>query len=265
MTVYLTQIKSLMMTAVLSVLLLPFSLFTNPETTVAGSTEDIEEGEGRILVFSKTTGWRHESIEPGKEALRKMANENGFDITVTEDASYFTEDNLQQYDAVVFLNTTETIFNDKQRRAFESYIQSGGGFAGIHSAADTEYNWPWYNRLVGAYFLNHPNNPNVREAVIDVQVRDHISTEMLPDRWERADEWYNFKSRNESVHVLMWLDTDSYEGSEHPGSHPIAWYHEYDGGRAFYTGLGHTSESFTEDELFLKHLWGGIRYAMGED
>lgn len=265
MAEYVTNIKPLMITAGIFLFFLSVSVFTVMAATATGDTKKIEQTEGSILVFSKTSGWRHESIEPGKEALKKMAEENGLDITLTEDATCFTGANLQEYDTVIFLNTTETVFNDKQRAAFKSYIQSGGGFVGIHSATDTEYNWPWYNKLVGAYFMNHPNNPNVRKAVIDVQVKDHPSTDMLPDPWERADEWYNFKDRNENVQILMWLDTDSYEGSEHPGNHPIAWYHEYDGGRAFYTALGHTSESFTDDDLFLKHLWGGIRYAMGKD
>lgn len=133
---------------------------------------------------------------------------------------------------------------------------------GIHSASDTEYDWPWYGRLVGAYFSNHPNNPNVRDAVINVVEAGHPATEMLPERWERTDEWYNFRELPDHVNVLLTLDTDTYEGSGHPGYHPVAWYHEYDGGRAFYTALGHTIESYSE-ELFLKHVWGGIRYAMG--
>ncbi|MGF1670325.1 MAG: ThuA domain-containing protein [Balneolaceae bacterium] len=221
------------------------------------------EGENyNILVFSKTSGWRHDSIEAGKIALTKLATENKFGITITEDASHFTVENLEGYDSVIFLNTTETVFNDDQRGAFKQYIQSGGGFVGIHSATDTEYGWPWYNKLAGAYFASHPNNPNVRSAVIEVTDKNHPATKMLPDRWERQDEWYNFQDFNEDVHVLMYLDTNSYEGSAHPGNHPIAWYHEYDGGRAFYTALGHTSESF-EEELFLEHLWGGIQYAMG--
>jgi len=240
------------------------SLSINTCMEASDTVEKVDGNERKILVFSKTAGWRHESIEAGKEAFKKIADENNLGITLTEDASYFTEGNLKDYASIIFLNTTETVFNDSQREAFKRYIQDGGGFVGIHSATDTEYDWPWYNKLVGAYFINHPNNPNVREAVIDVTDKDHPSTNMLPDRWERADEWYNFKDRNEDVHVLMWLDTDSYEGSEHRGNHPIAWYHEYDGGRAFYTGLGHTSESFTDDNLFLEHLWGGIKYTMGD-
>ncbi|MCH8557818.1 MAG: ThuA domain-containing protein [Balneolia bacterium] len=220
--------------------------------------------DGRnLLIFSKTSGWRHDSIEAGIEAVGRLAGEHEVGATATEDADYFTPENLEKYDAVVFLNTTQTVFDEQHRRAFNQFIQNGGGFAGVHSASDTEYDWPWYHGLVGAYFDNHPNDPNVRNAVIDVVNPHHASTEILPERWQRDDEWYNFQSFNEGLNVLLKLDTDSYQGSDHPGNHPVAWYHEYDGGRAFYTALGHTKESFSED-LFLQHLWGGIEYAMGK-
>jgi type 1 glutamine amidotransferase len=216
----------------------------------------------RILVFSKTEGWRHDSIEPAIEAITTMGRKEGIVVDTSEDAGIFTADNLARFDAVVFLNTSGTIFNDDQRAAFRRYIQNGGGFVGIHGATDTEYEWEWYNRLVGAYFASHPDNPNVRDAVLQIVDSSHPATAHLPVRWEWADEWYNFSDMNESVNVLITIDTDSYEGSAHPGNHPIAWYHQYDGGRAFYTGLGHTIESFS-DTLFLQHILGGIQYATG--
>ncbi len=212
-----------------------------------------------LLVFTKTAGFRHNSIEDGVEAVKLLGEEHGFSVTHTEDSGYFTPGNLANYAAVLFLNTTQTVFNEDQREAFKSYIQNGGGFAGVQSATDTEYDWPWYGELAGGYFESHPR---VQMAVIDVIDGDHPSTRHLPEQWEREDEWYNFQNFNENVHVLLKLDTGTFEGSEHPGDHPIAWYHEYDGGRAFYTGLGHTSESYTEPE-FLEHLLGGIRYAAG--
>lgn len=218
----------------------------------------------RLLVFSYTDGWRHDSIEAGVEAIELLGEENGVSVYATEDSGHFTEYDLSNYDAIIFLNTTEAIFNEEQRDAFRSYIQNGGGFVGVHSASDTEYDWPWYGELVGAYFDSHPNNPNVRNARIEIVNSDHRSTDMLPNPWERDDEWYNFRQIPDHVEVLLQLDTESYEGSAHPGNHPIAWYHEFDGGRAFYTGLGHTIESYSED-LFLQHLWGGIEYSMGID
>jgi len=246
-------------------LLLTFIFLTTVSLGCANENEIIHEesftetADYSVLVFTKTAGFRHDSIEEGTEAIKKLGQENGFNVTRTEDASYFTTGNLAGYDAVIFLNTTMTVFNEEQRAAFKSYIQSGGGFVGVHSATDTEYDWPWFGEMVGAYFMNHPP---VLPAVIEVLNRNHPSTAHLPERWERTDEWYNFKNMNPDVNVLMKLDTDSFEGSEHPGNHPIAWYHDYDGGRAFYTGLGHTKETYVE-ENFLLHLLGGIRYAMG--
>ena len=156
------------------------------------------------------------------------------------------------------------MLNADQQVQFERYIQAGGGYVGIHAAADTEYDWPWYNRLVGAYFLSHPNNSNVRKATIEVLDSTHISTTGLPKRWERTDEWYNYKNIQSDLKVLANLDEETYEGGENGDNHPIAWYHEFDGGRAFYTGGGHTDESFSEP-LFLKHLLGGIKYAVNDN
>jgi len=217
----------------------------------------------RVLVFSKTAGYRHASIEPGREALQKMGQQHGFAVDATEDGAAFTEENLRQYAAVVFLNTTQDVLDDAQQRHFEGYIRSGGGYVGIHAAADTEYDWPWYGRLVGGYFAGHPNNPNVREAVVRVVDAGHWATETLPDPWRRADEWYDYRDRNPDVHVLLTVDEQSYRGEIREDPHPVAWYHAFEGGRAFYTALGHTAESFSEP-AYLEHLWGGLRYAAGE-
>lgn len=218
----------------------------------------------KVLVFSKTAGYYHESIPTGIAAIQKLGQENNFEVDTTKNSELFNDSTLANYDAVVFLSTTMDVLNENQEKAFERYIQNGGGYVGIHAAADTEYDWPWYNKLVGAYFLSHPNDPNVRRAAIDVVDSTHIAMAGLPARWEREDEWYNYKSMNPDVHVLATLDETSYEGGENPDHHPIVWYHEYDGGRAFYTGGGHTAESF-QDPLFMKHILGGIKYAIGED
>lgn len=216
-----------------------------------------------VLVFSKTEQFRHESIEAGKTALLALGKAHGFRVDTTEDASVFKEKTLQEYNVVVFLNTTGNILNDAQQLEFNRFIQAGGGFVGIHAAADTEYDWPWYGKMVGAYFKDHPVDPNVREADIDVLETDHESTSMLPIRWHSKDEWYNFKDINPEINVLMNLDETSYEGGNNGKNHPIAWYHEYDGGRAWYTGKGHTVEVFSEP-LFMEHVLGGIQYAAGE-
>ena len=217
----------------------------------------------RLLVFSKTGGFRHASIKDGKIGLQKLATEHNYLVDYTEDASVFTDANLARYDAVIFLMTTGNILDDNQKAAFERYIRAGGGYVGVHSASDTEYAWSWYGGLVGAYFDRIHGHSKVMKATIHVTDRTHPSTKMLPMVWIRTDEWYNFASNPRGrVNVLMTIDERTYKGGTMGVDHPIAWYHEYDGGRAWYTALGHTSESYYEP-LFLAHLWGGVIYAAG--
>lgn len=213
------------------------------------------------LVFTKTAGYRHRSIPAGVEMIRALGREHGVAVTHSEDASVFADETLSDYAAVVFLSTTGDILDERQQAAFERYIRDGGGFVGIHAAADTEYDWPWYGGLVGAWFESHPR---VKSAVVDVADPTHPSTRMLPRRWERRDEWYDFRDNPRGdVHVLLTLDEESYRGGgEMGGDHPIAWCHEYEGGRSWYTGGGHTRKSFSEP-LFRQHVLGGIRWAMG--
>ncbi|MDX1637230.1 MAG: ThuA domain-containing protein [Balneolaceae bacterium] len=214
-----------------------------------------------LLVFSKTEGFRHASIPTGVEAVREIAAEMNYKIDHTEDSSVFTEENLSGYDAVIFLSTTGDILNESQQEAFEQFIAEGGGFVGIHAASDTEYDWPWYNKLVGAYFDSHPK---VQEATIEVLDRSHPSTDHLPEKWIVTDEWYNFNSIQSHLNVLANLDESSYEGGKNGQNHPIAWYHEIFGGKAFYTGRGHTDESFGEP-AFRQHIAGGIQYVLGKE
>ncbi len=216
-----------------------------------------------VLVFSKTEGYRHASIADGKRALLQLGQERGFRADTTEDAAAFTEANLKNYHVVVFLNTTGDVLDEAQQLAFTRFIQAGGGFVGIHAAADTEYDWPWYGRLVGAYFDGHPSNPNVREGALTVTDAGHRATKNLPARWQRADEWYDYRVVNPDRRVLLTVDERSYREEVRDEVHPMAWYHDFDGGRAFYTGLGHTPESYAEP-FFLDHLWGGLRYAAGD-
>src|SRR5205085_7678205 len=161
--------------------------------------------------------------------------------------------------AVVFVSTTGDLFNEDQKEALKRYIASGHGYAGIHAASDAEYNWPWYNGLVGAYFESHPK---IQEATINVVDPSNIATRHLPKEWKRTDEWYNFKSIRSDLHVLLTIDEKSYQGGKNGDFHPMAWYHTYEGGPAFYTELGHTEESYS-DPLYLKHILGGIEYAIG--
>ncbi|HKJ55114.1 MAG TPA: ThuA domain-containing protein, partial [Nitriliruptoraceae bacterium] len=223
-----------------------------------------EEDTPRILVFSKTAGFRHSSIPAGQQAITELANENGAVTVITENGNAFSDSYLAQFDAVVFLSTTGDVLNGVQQDAFERYIQGGGGFAGVHAASDTEYDWEWYGDLVGAYFEGHP--PGTPEATLHVEDGDHPSTDHLPEDWTRVDEWYSFQENpREDVHVLMTIDESTYAVGDDlaMGDHPMSWCHDYDGGRSWYTALGHTEASFTTDELFREHMWGGIATAAG--
>ena len=211
-----------------------------------------------LLIFTKTEGFRHASIATGIKAITRLANANNIQTLHTEDARYFRSDRLSQFDAVMFLNTSGNILNEEQQNRFKTFIQNGGGFIGIHAAADTEFNWPWYGRLVGAYFKNHPP---IQKASIKITSSSHPATSFLPSPWERKDEWYNYKNISDSISVLLQLDESSYSGGENGHYHPISWYQQYDGGKAFYTGLGHTKASYSAP-LFLKHLLGGITYVL---
>lgn len=218
--------------------------------------------EIKVLVFSKTVAYRHESIKDGKEAILALGKQHGFSVDTTKNADWFNEKKLKNYNVIVFLSTTGDVLNDAQQLEMNRWVQAGGGFVGIHAAADTEYEWPWYGELVGAYFNGHPNNPNVRDAVVKVIDKNHISTKHLPETWKRTDEWYNYKDIKPEINVLLNLDEKSYEGGTNGENHPITWYREFDGGRTWYTGLGHTSECYKDPE-FVEMLWGGIQYAAG--
>jgi len=211
-----------------------------------------------VLVFSKTAGFRHDSIPAGITAIQQLATQNNFTVETTEDAAQFNATNLARFQAVIWLSTTGDVLNASQQTAFENYIRSGRGYVGIHAAADTEYGWAWYGGLVGAYFQSHPA---IQNATVRVEDRTHPSTASLPATWPRNDEWYNYRTNPRSqVHVLATLDESTYSGGSMGADHPIAWCRAYDGGRSWYTGGGHVAASYS-DTNFRNHLLGGIRYA----
>jgi cytochrome c len=221
-----------------------------------------QTGKINLLVFSKTASFRHQSIGAGKTALAKMAKERGFTTTFSEDATLFTEKELKKYHVVMFLNTTGDVLNPEQQINFERYIQAGGGYVGIHAATDTEYDWSWYGQLAGAYFLDHPSDPNVKKGKMVVDQKNHFLTQGMPDAFEKTDEFYNFKKISPKINVVLTIDEKSYTGGKNGPKHPMSWYQEFDGGRSFYTAMGHTDETFSEP-IFLNHLWAGIQYAAG--
>ena len=246
--------------------------------TITVLAADDPNARFRVLVFSRTTGFRHDSIDEGIAAVKALGQANEFQVDATEDPTAFRDSVLAHYDTVVFLNTTGDPLNAGQQAAFERYIRAGGGYTGVHSAADTEYDWNWYGHLVGGYFLNHP--PGTPTASVAVEDQTNRSTAHLPARWERTDEWYNFKSpdfadpdvpdgdyspREGGVHVLATVDETTYDeqdGNATDDDHPIAWCQPYDGGRSWYTGGGHTAASFSEPD-FVEHLLGGIEITAG--
>src|SRR5919107_2261700 len=218
----------------------------------AESTGSAAAGQPRFsaLVFSRTAAFRHASIPAGVAAIQQLGAQHNFTVDATEDAAAFTDANLARYDVVVWLSTTGDVLTDAQQAAFERYIRRGGGYAGIHAASDTEYDWAWYGGLVGAYFRDHPGsvNPQFQTATMNVEDRHTAATRKLGKTWTREEEWYNFRSNpRPNVHVLLSVDESTYDprgnsvpgGSPPMGDHPISWCHPYDGGRAFYTALGH--------------------------
>ncbi len=212
-----------------------------------------------VLIITETDGWVHDSIESGLELIQKIGIQNNFNVYYSHDSRVITYENLEKIRTIIFLNTTEEILTNDEQKLMESFIRSGKGFVGVHAAADTEYNWQWYGKLVGAYYRNHPDVMNGKILTINNKITDHLESE-----WEIEDEWYNFDYVNYDINILLNLDEKSYIGGEHPDYHPITWYHEYDGGRSFYTGLGHTKEVY-EDSRFMILLEKGILYASFEE
>ncbi len=217
------------------------------------------EGSPQVLVFTRTTGFRHGSIPAGVQAVRLIGEQLGFGVEHTEDPARFSTESLAPFAAVIFLNTTGDILEEAQQGAFEAFIRNGGGFVGVHSAADTEYDWPWYGQLVGAWFASHPPTQEGRLVVADAT---HPSTRCLPDPWVRVDEWYDFRAPPDAgTEILLTIDEASYGGARMGNPHPMSWAREVNGGRSWYTALGHTAESYSEP-AFLDHLAGGIIWAV---
>jgi type 1 glutamine amidotransferase len=214
----------------------------------------------KVLIFYKTNGYHHASISTGITAIRRLGAENGFAVDSTADSTWFRKKILHKYAALIFLSPTGKVFGPEEEKALQEYIRHGGGFVGIHAATDCEYNWQWYGDLVGGYFKSHPKQQEARFFIVD---KTNPATQGFPDPWTHFDELYNFKYLNPDIHVLIKIDETSYTGGANGDNHPMAWYHDFDGGRSFYTALGHTDQTWS-DTLFLHHLLAGIQYAMGK-
>ena len=203
-------------------------------------------------------------MPPGTALIQDLGANNGFTVDTTEDGNDFTPSNLAQYAAVVWLSTTGNVLSETQQTAFEGFIRAGGGYVGVHAATDTEYGWPWYGGLIGgdAWFQNHPQ---IQTATLNVVDSSHVSTKHYPASFELRDEWYNFQNDpTPVVNVLVTIDETTYNGGTMGANHPISWNHEYDGGRAWYTAMGHRDQTFADAD-FQAHLLGGIRWAASAD
>ena len=220
----------------------------------------------KILVYTKNgEGFVHDNIANSVRALKKLGRENGFLVDATDSASIFTSPDLDTYDAIVFSNTNNKTFdNERQKVAFQEYIRSGKGFVGIHSATGSERSWPWYWKLVGGKFVRHPRFQRFEVEVID---KNHPSTDFLPDVWVREDECYFINKLNPANHILLAArlpDIVDEKKVEYPGDTfgeyvPLSWCHEFDGGRQWYTALGHAIEHY-DDPTFMRHILGGIEW-----
>ena len=221
----------------------------------------------KVLLFTKTDGFHHASILAGVEAIRILSARHHFALEWHENAGVFNDKALENYKVVIFLNTTGNVLNDQQQAAFEKFIKAGKGYVGIHSASDTEYDWAWYTKLVGLMFKIHPQN---QTAYLNVQDSNFPGMERFPKKLLWTDEWYQYGDRKaDDLKILVTVDEKTYdpnakwgenEGKGMGAVHPISWYHNYDGGRAFYTGLGHIPLAFA-DQTFLDHIYGGIYWA----
>jgi len=222
----------------------------------------------KALLFTKTDGWHHDSINAGVTAIQEIAQLHHFSVYWTENAGMvFNDKALADYDVIIFLNTTGNILNEEQQAAVERFVQSGKGFAGIHSASDTEYEWEWYANMVGHMFHIHPA---IQTAVLEVEEPNFPGMDRFAPRFLFTEEWYQFDApRGDALHYLLSVDEETYDPRTDWGSkqgegmgdfHPVSWCHEYDGGRAFYTALGHMPATYSDPD-FRHHLFGGIYWA----
>jgi uncharacterized protein len=231
------------------------------------------ETQGRVLVYTKNqTGkglYVHDNVADCANAIKKLGAENHFDVEVSDDPKAFTDQNLKRYQALVFDNVNNEIFdNEEQKAALQRYIRAGGGFVGIHSATGAMRDWPWYWSLVGGKFCRHAK---MQEFKVKTKDAKDVSTAHLPATFEWTDEFYYVDHKPEGLHVLLAGDLASvndpgkekYPGKMFGDEFPLAWRHEFEGGRAWYTALGHQKEHYADPKL-TQHILGGILWAMGE-
>jgi type 1 glutamine amidotransferase len=237
--------------------------------TLTPAAPAIAAGKHRVLIYSGSTGFRHDSIPAGVEATKAIATRLGYEFDATEDPAVFTADKLAGYRAIVFVSTTtdprkpeSEWFVGDRRDALVGFLKAGKGVVGLHAAGDSHYHWPWFGQMIGGYFERHPKGtPKGTLTVVDAR---HPATAKLPTTVTRNDEWYYYKDFNPLVHVLITVDPASIgDGEADANPNPLVWYHEFGGGRVFYSGLAHTSESYSEPYI-VDIISGGLTYAVGK-
>ena len=218
-----------------------------------------------VLVFSKTAGFRHDSIAKGQATLEALGKANGFEVTTTEDAQAFTAKSLMAYDAVVFLNTTGDVLDEPQQQALEGFVRTGHGVLGMHSATDTESDgkWPWYTALIGAHFKAHPQIQEARLVVASPKDPAIVNNKAFVGKTEIrvTDEWYDFRNESPNIHPILLVDRQSYAGSTATGLSPVVWSNRYDGGRAFYIGIGHRIELY-DTPMLQELMLDGLKFVV---
>jgi type 1 glutamine amidotransferase len=234
-------------------------------TAVAAMAAPAAAQNKKVLLFSHSTGYRHASIEPGVAAIKQLGPANRIEMVASEDPNVFSEATLKGFSAIIFLSTSSDPkkpesewFQGDRRTALQSFVRRGGGIVAIHAASDSHYHWPWYQRMIGGHFASHPKG--TPEGVIHVEDRTHPSTAKLPATMKRVDEWYYFDDYNPKMKLLVTLDPASI-GEKDANPNPVSWSHQFEGGRVFYTAMGHTAESFA-DRNFMNHLVGGLNWVM---
>jgi len=225
-----------------------------------------------IAMITKTIEFRHDNIPVAVDALQKLASENNWNLMHTEDSTWFSADNLENQDLIIFLQTTGDIFDENQQQAIQSFVENGGGLLTIHTGTVTENNWPWYMEMMGAKFAGHPP---VQSGKLIIENHDHPATSFLNDSvWIIEDEWYSFdRNPRADVDVLISIDESSYDVDDNKwfegvnqrmGDHPLVWHRDAGKGRIFQTALGHPQEHYA-DPLFLKHIHGAIKWTGGKE
>jgi uncharacterized protein len=226
-----------------------------------------EKKQFNALLVTKTAGWHHESINEGVTAIKELATRNFFNVQWHQEGTAVTDKYLENFQVIIFLNTTGDIFKEDEQKAIEKFIKAGKGFVGIHSASDTEYGWDWYTKLVGRMFKIHPA---IQTAKLRLTENKFSGLDQFTDGQFWTDEWYEFSPETTTdLKYILAVDESSYNAKvqwgekkgEGMGSfHPVAWYHDYDGGRSFYTALGHMPAVYSEP-AFLNHIYAGIYWA----